>query len=132
MLGYYACSLAVFFGPQDEDYGYVTLEAMLARKPVITCTDSGGPLEFIIEDQTGLVTAPDAEALAAAIDKLYENEPLAIELGAAGISALPFHEHFLGTDRVRTATIMKTLHQFLAYENRNRRAESRTILYRWS
>jgi glycosyltransferase involved in cell wall biosynthesis len=42
---YYAHCLGVFFGPYDEDYGYVTLEAMLAAKPVITCADSGGPLE---------------------------------------------------------------------------------------
>jgi glycosyltransferase involved in cell wall biosynthesis len=38
----YARSLAVVFTPLDEDYGYVTLEAMLASKPVITCTDAGG------------------------------------------------------------------------------------------
>ena len=30
------------FVPYLEDYGYVTLEAMLAGKPVITCSDSGG------------------------------------------------------------------------------------------
>ena len=40
-------ALGVIFPPLDEDYGYVTLEAMLAAKPVITCTDSGGPLEFV-------------------------------------------------------------------------------------
>jgi hypothetical protein len=28
--------------PFEEDYGYVTLEAFLARKPVITTTDAGG------------------------------------------------------------------------------------------
>jgi len=33
MLAYYAHALAVFFGPFDEDYGYVALEAALARKP---------------------------------------------------------------------------------------------------
>jgi glycosyltransferase involved in cell wall biosynthesis len=35
---------ALLFTPFEEDYGYVTLEAFLARKPVITTTDSGGPL----------------------------------------------------------------------------------------
>ena len=35
--------LAVAYIPYDEDsYGYVTLEACLAKKAVITCTDSGG------------------------------------------------------------------------------------------
>jgi glycosyltransferase involved in cell wall biosynthesis len=43
----YAHTLGVIFPPVDEDYGYVTLEAMLASKPLITCTDSGAPLEFV-------------------------------------------------------------------------------------
>ena len=30
------------FAPFDEDYGYVTLEAFEARKPVVTASDSGG------------------------------------------------------------------------------------------
>ena len=43
----YAGALAVVYAPFDEDFGYVTLEAFLARKPVITARDSGGPLEFV-------------------------------------------------------------------------------------
>ena len=39
---WYANALAVAYPPYDEDYGYVTLEAMLSAKPVITCADSGG------------------------------------------------------------------------------------------
>ena len=39
----YAHAVGVLFPPVDEDYGYVTLEAMLASKPLITCTDSGAP-----------------------------------------------------------------------------------------
>ena len=35
-------ALAVAYVPFDEDFGYVTLEAFLARKPVITASDSGG------------------------------------------------------------------------------------------
>jgi len=88
MFGYYACSTAVFFGPKDEDYGYITLEAMLARKPVITCTDSGGPLEFVVDNQTGFILPPDPEQIAAAIDKLYYNETLAVDLGASA------YEHY--------------------------------------
>jgi glycosyltransferase involved in cell wall biosynthesis len=80
---YYAHSLGVFFGPLDEDYGYITLEAMLARKPVITCTDSGGPLEFVINNETGLVVDPHPETVASAIEFLYANHRRALELGAA-------------------------------------------------
>jgi glycosyltransferase involved in cell wall biosynthesis len=84
LAAYYACSLGVFFGPLDEDYGYITLEAMLAQKPVITCTDSGGPLEFVIDHETGLVAEPTPEAVAAAIEFLYANRRRALEFGAAG------------------------------------------------
>ena len=83
-LGLYAHSLGVFFGPYDEDYGYVTLEAMLASKPVITCTDSGGPLEFTLPDETGHVVAPEAEAIACAIDSLYRDKTHAAEMGRRG------------------------------------------------
>lgn len=81
---FYAHSLGVFFGPRDEDYGYVTLEAMLSSKPVVTCTDSGGPLEFVEDRVTGLVVPPEPKAVAAAIDDLYANRGLAGKLGRSG------------------------------------------------
>ena len=30
-----------------EDYGFVTVEAFRCGKPVVTCTDSGGPAELV-------------------------------------------------------------------------------------
>ena len=33
---------AVYNGPFDEDYGYVTIEGMAAERPVVTLRDSGG------------------------------------------------------------------------------------------
>jgi glycosyltransferase involved in cell wall biosynthesis len=80
----YARSLGVLFPPLDEDYGYITLEAMLAQKPVITCTDSGGPLEFVMHHQTGIVADPTPEALAAAMDRLSEDREGARQWGDAG------------------------------------------------
>lgn len=85
MVAYYAHALGVYFGPYDEDYGYVTLEAMLAGKPVITCTDSGGPLEFVLDGQTGFVVPPQAEGIGQVIDKLYLRPRWAEELGRAGL-----------------------------------------------
>jgi len=84
MFGFYAHCLGVFFGPYDEDYGYVTLEAMLAAKPVITCTDSGGSLEFVIDQETGFVVKPEPEAVALAIDNLYFHQKRANEMGKNG------------------------------------------------
>ena len=77
----YARALAVVYPPLDEDYGYVTLEAMLAAKPVITCNDSGGPLEFVRSDQTGLITEPNPPALAEAFDRVWDNREFARKLG---------------------------------------------------
>lgn len=81
---WFANSLGVFFGPFDEDYGFVTLEAMLSSKPVITCHDSGGPLEFVIDGVTGLVTDPTPESVGSAIQRLHQNKRLALEMGRAG------------------------------------------------
>lgn len=81
---FYARSLGVLFPSLDEDYGYVTLEAMLAHKPVITCVDSGGPLEFVVNRETGLVCEPTPQSLAAAMDELWEDRESARRWGGAG------------------------------------------------
>jgi glycosyltransferase involved in cell wall biosynthesis len=83
-LALYANSLGVVYPPLDEDYGYVTLEAMLSSKPVITCSDSGGPLEFIRHDETGLVATPEAKAVAQALDRLWSHRGQAESLGRTG------------------------------------------------
>jgi glycosyltransferase involved in cell wall biosynthesis len=80
----YAHAIGVIFPPLDEDYGYVTLEAMLASKPVITCADSGGPLEFVRDEETGLVCEPTPEKLAAAMDCLWQDRVQAKRWGEAG------------------------------------------------
>lgn len=78
---WYSRALAVCYPPKDEDYGYVTLESMLSSKPVITCTDSGGPCEFVIDQETGLITEPLAQDLANAMDSLYQDQAKAIAMG---------------------------------------------------
>ncbi len=80
----FAHATAIVFPPYDEDYGYVTLEAMLASKPVITCTDSGGPLEFVQHEETGLVTDPAPAALAEAFDRAWTDPAHMQRIGAAG------------------------------------------------
>ena len=80
----YAHALAVVFPPFDEDLGYVTLEAMYAGKPVVTCRDSGGPLEFVGHGETGEVVEPSAQAVADAIDRLAAQPERARAMGEAG------------------------------------------------
>ncbi len=83
-LSFYAHCLGVFFAPYNEDYGYVTLEAMLSRKPVITCKDSGEPVEFVIDGETGRIVESDPKEIARAIDELFENQSFARKMGIAG------------------------------------------------
>jgi len=83
-LNLYAHALGIIYPPVDEDYGYVTLEAMLASKPVITCTDSGGTLEFVSPGETGLVAEPTSASLARALDQLWSQREQAKLLGEAG------------------------------------------------
>jgi glycosyltransferase involved in cell wall biosynthesis len=80
----YADALAVIYAPFDEDYGYVTLEAFLAEKPVMTATDSGGTLEFVVDGENGYVCPPDPEALGRAAARLAADKQLAARLGRAG------------------------------------------------
>ncbi|HJS72660.1 MAG TPA: glycosyltransferase family 4 protein [Vicinamibacteria bacterium] len=84
LLSLYADAFAVVYAPVDEDYGYVTVEAFLSGKPVVTCKDSGGTLEFVEEGVTGFVVDPEARALAGALNRLYLDRRLAREMGAAG------------------------------------------------
>jgi glycosyltransferase involved in cell wall biosynthesis len=84
LVGLYANALAVVYPPIDEDYGYVTLEAFLARKPIVTTTDAGGPLEFVEDGVNGIVAEPTAESIAAAVARLAADRSLARRLGDAG------------------------------------------------
>lgn len=81
---YYSRALAVIYPPFDEDYGYVTLEAMLASKPVITCTDSGGPLEFVKHQETGFCVESTPEGIAIAMDEVWDNRDKVSSFGRSG------------------------------------------------
>jgi glycosyltransferase involved in cell wall biosynthesis len=80
----YANSLGVCYLPFDEDYGYVTLEGMLAGKPVVVANDAGGATELIEHDSEGLVVEPDPRAIAAALDDLYAHRARAQTMGERG------------------------------------------------
>jgi glycosyltransferase involved in cell wall biosynthesis len=98
MIDWYSGALAVYFGPFDEDYGYVTLEAFQAKKAVLTLNDSGAPLEFVRDGVNGFVLPPDPGAIARKIDLLFENKTLAAELGRQGLDTIAALE--LGWDQV--------------------------------
>lgn len=84
LVKHYADALAVSYTPFDEDYGYVTLEGMLAGKPLLVTNDSGGAAELIEPGREGIVTEPDPKTIAAAMDELYSNRESARKMGARG------------------------------------------------
>jgi glycosyltransferase involved in cell wall biosynthesis len=78
---------AVFYAPRGEDYGLVTLEAFHSRKAVVTARDSGGPVELVENDVSGLVCEPEPVAVASALQRLFEDARLAETMGQAGHGA---------------------------------------------
>lgn len=82
---HYAGALGVYYAPYDEDYGYVTVEAYKAGKPVVTTADAGGVLEFVEDGVNGFICSPDApKEIGARFDILYKDREKARALGEAG------------------------------------------------
>lgn len=94
----YANARAVVFVPQNEDYGYITLEAMLSGKPVLTTTDSGGPLEFVTHEKQGFICQPEPKDLAASFENIMQDKALAERMGEAGYQH--YHDLNIGWDHV--------------------------------
>ncbi len=85
----FANCLGGIYIPYDEDsYGYVTLEGIHSGKPMISCYDAGGTYVVVKDNETGYMTESTPKALAAAMDKLYNNKPKAIEMGRNGMQLL--------------------------------------------
>jgi glycosyltransferase involved in cell wall biosynthesis len=83
-LDYLANSLAVMYIPYKEDScGFVTMEGFYSSKPVISCTDSGGTVEFIDDNVTGLFAESDPKDIAKKMDQIYQNRDITIQMGIA-------------------------------------------------
>ena len=77
--------LASIYIPFDEDsYGYPSLEAHESMKAVISCTDSGGTKELIIDGKNGFLCDSTPQALAEKMDFLYENRDICAQMGQWG------------------------------------------------
>jgi glycosyltransferase involved in cell wall biosynthesis len=100
----YAGCFAVFFAPLDEDYGFVTVEAFKARKPVITAQDSGAVLEFVRDGHSGyVVNKNDLKGLASKIDYLFEHREVCETLGT------------MGYERVKNINWERTINTLMAH-----------------
>lgn len=78
-------ALVIAYVPELEDsYGYASLEAAAAMRPVVTVTDSGGVCELVLDGENGLVALPEPQALANAFNRLHSDRALAARLGRQG------------------------------------------------
>jgi alpha-1,3/alpha-1,6-mannosyltransferase len=71
---------AVIYTPQSEHLGLVPLEAMAAGRPVVA-TQSGGPLETVVDGSTGFLCAPRPQPFAAALARLVSDAAYASDMG---------------------------------------------------
>ncbi|KHJ48705.1 hypothetical protein D918_01007 [Trichuris suis] len=74
---------ALLYTPVEEHFGIVPLEAMCCKVPVIACR-SGGPLETILDNETGFLVDPEPTAFASAMRKFVDDKSLRSKLGEAG------------------------------------------------
>lgn len=74
---------ALLYTPENEHFGIVPIEAMLSGRPVIAC-NSGGPLETVVNGETGFLLDPSPHAWAEKMELLCKNYDQAKRLGAAG------------------------------------------------
>ncbi|MFA5797692.1 MAG: glycosyltransferase family 4 protein [Candidatus Woesearchaeota archaeon] len=81
LISLYKDALAVIFVPAAEDYGLVAIEAMKCAKPVITCSDSGGPTEIVKNFHNGFVCAPTPKSIAQSITYLTQHPDEAKRMG---------------------------------------------------
>lgn len=80
LLDYCDC---VLYTPENEHFGIVPIEAMYKHKPVIAC-NSGGPLETILDGETGYLCSPTARSFSDAMLKLVNQPNLVKEMGVNG------------------------------------------------
>lgn len=84
LLELYAQARIVAVTAAGEDLGYVPLEAFLSGKPVLAMEDSGGPLEFVRDGETGFVVAPRVESIGVALRLAWPQVDVLAAMGEAG------------------------------------------------
>lgn len=108
LLSLYADAFAVYYAPHDEDYGFVTLEALSSAKPVVTAKDSGGTLAFIRDGENGVVCEPTPQGIASGFQRLLNPE-----FYEKIIAAAPGSVRFHSWEEIVTALIGEDKHSSL-------------------
>lgn len=84
LISYYARAQCVVFPGMDEPFGIVPIEAQAAWTPVIAAR-SGGPMESVIDGETGFLVEPNsANKLAEKLLYLDKNKKVVESMGISG------------------------------------------------
>uniref|UniRef100_A0A6J0UT24 Alpha-1,3/1,6-mannosyltransferase ALG2 n=1 Tax=Pogona vitticeps TaxID=103695 RepID=A0A6J0UT24_9SAUR len=75
--------LCVLYTPSNEHFGIVPLEAMYMKCPVIA-VNSGGPLESIVNNETGFLCDPLPTQFSEVMEKFVKDPALKKRMGTAG------------------------------------------------
>ena len=92
----YSASDVVVLTSDNEGMPVSLIEATLAGRPCVT-TDVGGASEVVASGKTGMVTATDVGALAAAVARLIDDEELRRTMGVAAATRA---HRFFGAERL--------------------------------
>ena len=76
-------ALCVVYTPDKEHFGIVPLEAMFAGTPVLA-VNSGGPLETVLDGETGFLREPTPRAFGDALLSLIADPSQATKMGQNG------------------------------------------------
>jgi glycosyltransferase involved in cell wall biosynthesis len=83
----YASADAFLFASRTDTFGQVVLEAQASGLPVVAVGE-GGPASLIVDGETGLLCAADAEALADAVVSVVGQPLLASRLRRAALASV--------------------------------------------
>ena len=84
---------ALIYTPSNEHFGICPLEGMYMKRPVIAAR-SGGPLETVVEGETGYLCDPTPEDFGSKLGKLFEDKVGAQKMGEAGRTHVVEHFSF--------------------------------------
>jgi glycosyltransferase involved in cell wall biosynthesis len=84
LISLYADCFAVAILSREEWSGYRILEAMFARKPVLTTARMEEGHELIKHNESGVLSPPRADAIAQDLQELYDDRIKSHQLGDAG------------------------------------------------
>ena len=75
-------STLLLYTPENEHFGIVPLESMYVGTPVIA-SNSGGPLETVVNGETGYLTNPDAASYAQRMSFFFHRPEESLRMGDA-------------------------------------------------